>query len=152
MDSISILECKYVYLQDEDVRGRIPQSPQRGNANQGFELSNRPIATTPIPLGFTTTRRPLNASPRVKSNIVLRNKNRGGPPKSGNLLKGGILGSRILGSRIPDILYGKSGHFSLKHINGLIFYRILKKKVLNPSIKRAISHTKAYKHCMVHYV
>lgn len=72
------------YEEDEDVRGRIPQSPQRGNANQGFELSNPPIATTPIPLGFTTTRRPLKASPRVKSNIVQRNKNRGGPPKSGN--------------------------------------------------------------------
>jgi len=45
------------------------------------------------------------------------------------LLKGGILGSRI-----PDILNGKSGHFIWKHINGLIFYQILKKNVLNPSI------------------
>lgn len=72
------------YEEDEDVRGRRPASPQRGNANQGFELSNPPIATTPIPIGFTTTRRPINASPRVKSNIVQRNKNRGGPPKSGN--------------------------------------------------------------------
>ena len=48
---------------------------------------------------------------------------RGGP----ELLKGGILGSRI-----PDIFVEKSGYFSLKHINGLIFYQILKKNVLNP--------------------
>ena len=45
-----------------------------------------------------------------------------------------ILGSRILGSRIPDISDGKSGHFSWKDMNGLIFYQILKKNVLNPSI------------------
>ena len=45
------------------------------------------------------------------------------------LLKGGILGSRI-----PDILVGKSGHFSWKDINGLIFFQILKKNVLNPLI------------------
>jgi len=72
------------YEEDEDVRGRIPSSPPRGTANQGFELSNPAIATTPIPLGFTTTRRPFDATPRVKSNIVQRNKNRGGPPRSGN--------------------------------------------------------------------
>ena len=38
----------------------------------GLGLINPPIATTAIPLGFTTTRRPPNGSPRVKSN--LRNK------------------------------------------------------------------------------
>ena len=58
------------YFQDEDVRH---QSPSR-DQDQGLSLS----ATTPrpIPLGFTTTRRPFNASPRVKSNIRQNQRNR----------------------------------------------------------------------------
>ena len=49
------------------------QSPSR-DQDQGLSLS----ATTPrpIPLGFTTTRRPFNASPRVKSNIRQNQRNR----------------------------------------------------------------------------
>ena len=59
------------YFQDEDVRH---QSPSR---DPGPGLS--PFSATtprPIPLGFTTTRRPVNASPRVKSDIRQNQRNR----------------------------------------------------------------------------
>lgn len=65
------------YDQDEDVHGG--RGPPRGTFQAGLGLTNPPIATTPIPLGFTTTHRPPNASPRVKSNIRQKQKhNRGG--------------------------------------------------------------------------
>ena len=55
------------YFQDEDVQ--IHQSPPRpGIIDHGHQLSQS-VTPTPIPLGFTTTIRPPNASPRVKSNI-----------------------------------------------------------------------------------
>jgi len=48
---------------------------------QDDRLTNVHSGTTPIPLGFVTTRRPFNATPRVKSNINMRKKNRGGSSK-----------------------------------------------------------------------
>ena len=61
--------------------------------------------------------------------MIDRNKISGTNYKGSELLKGGILGSRI-----PDVLDGKSGHFSWKQISGLVFFHILKKNVLNLSI------------------
>ena len=76
------------YLQDEDVQGKIHQSPARpGSLHDGLELSRPAVATTPIPLGFTTTRRPSHVSPRVKSNILQASRHRPSPPPSNSLQK-----------------------------------------------------------------
>ena len=77
----SHLERSCYYFQDEDVRSKLHQSPPRPGVidhgrGQDQKLSPGPrpgviqgSTPAPIPLGFTTTRRPVNISPRVKSNI-----------------------------------------------------------------------------------
>ena len=87
-------------FQDEDVPGKTHQSPTRpGSLQDGLELSKPVLATTAIPLGFTTTRRP-----RVKSNIAQANRNRPSPPPSlppGQDTRGG-------GFNVPPLLEGNT--------------------------------------------
>ena len=59
------------YVQDEDLQGKVDQSPSGPGGVQDPVL-----ATTAIPLGFTTTRRPSHVSPRVKSNLLQAGRNR----------------------------------------------------------------------------
>ena len=65
--------------------------------------------------------------------------------RGGELLKGGILGSRS-----PDSSSGKSGHFCKKHKNRQIISYILKKNVPKPPLSSKIGHNRAYIFCMVH--
>ena len=63
------------YFQDEDLQGKVHQSPSRPGS-----LQDPVLATTAIPLGFTTTKRPSHVSPRVKSNLLQAGRNRPSQP------------------------------------------------------------------------
>ena len=111
--------------------GQAMEAAQRGRGLATHDLSGPEMVGDLLGFRIDGQKGAIRISPQCFWRLVLALDFIAGHPllTGAELLKGGILGSRI-----PDILIGKSGHFSWKDINGQIVFKILKKTVLNLSI------------------